>query len=133
MLPCVWAKTMGCLPSVSCRSSLRSLEKHEAVCRTVTFLQMLSFSVVWPLGSSSDYWITHDSPKEAVLLYWCARRLDLKLGRTTFLSFPWTSYLPTHWFLVLPVFVLVSQAVTKKKFGSSNFRSSLENGLLLCE
>ncbi|XDV30605.1 hypothetical protein PO909_033492, partial [Leuciscus waleckii] len=75
----------------------------------------------------------HDSPKEAVLLYWCARRLDLKLGRTTFLSFPWTSYLPTHWFLVLPVFVLVSQAVTKKKFGSSNFRSSLENGLLLCE
>lgn len=133
MLPCVWAKTMGCLPFVSCRSSLRSLERHETVCRTVTFLQMLSFSVVWLLGSSLDYWITHDSPKEAVLLCWCARSLDLKLGRTTFLSFPWTSYVPTHWFLVLPVFVFVSQAVTKKKFGSSNFRSSLENGLLLCE
>uniref|UniRef100_A0A8C1GR89 Ubiquitin carboxyl-terminal hydrolase n=1 Tax=Cyprinus carpio TaxID=7962 RepID=A0A8C1GR89_CYPCA len=41
--------------------------------------------------------------------------------------------LPTHWFLVLPVFVLVSQAVTKKKFWNSNFRSSLENGLLLCD
>ncbi|XP_016143921.1 LIM and calponin homology domains-containing protein 1-like [Sinocyclocheilus grahami] len=25
------------------------------------------------------------------------------------------------------------EAVTKKKFGSSNFRSSLENGLLLCD
>ncbi|TRY82298.1 hypothetical protein DNTS_009391 [Danionella cerebrum] len=49
------------------------------------------------------------------------------------LSFPWTSYLPTYWLLVLPVFVLVLQAVTKKTFGSRNFRSSLENGLLLCD
>ncbi|XP_026127885.1 LIM domain only protein 7-like isoform X3 [Carassius auratus] len=45
----------------------------------------------------------------------------------------WIENLPTYWFLVLPVFVLVSQAVTKKKFVSSNFRSSLENGLLLCD
>uniref|UniRef100_A0A8C1CLU6 LIM domain 7a n=1 Tax=Cyprinus carpio TaxID=7962 RepID=A0A8C1CLU6_CYPCA len=47
--------------------------------------------------------------------------------------FPRHPKLPTHWFLVLPVFVLVSQAVTKKKFWNSNFRSSLENGLLLCD
>uniref|UniRef100_A0A8C1THL4 LIM domain 7a n=1 Tax=Cyprinus carpio TaxID=7962 RepID=A0A8C1THL4_CYPCA len=50
------------------------------------------------------------------------------------LSSPFPGHnLPTYWFLVLPVFVLVSQAVTKKKFVSSNFRSSLENGLLLCD
>ncbi|KAI4875187.1 hypothetical protein NFI96_023959, partial [Prochilodus magdalenae] len=43
-----------------------------------------------------------------------------------------TSYLLTP-LLLLPVFVLSIQAVTKKKFGSSNFRSSLENGVLLCD